>query len=80
MRLSVLYEIFGRDVNLTRLFFAEKSMFTIAPDSMNRANVIVPASEGCMEVEYCMTQAPRVTDDDDDYEWDNDPILQSQAY
>ena len=33
-----------------------------------------------MEVEYCMTQAPRVTDDDDDYEWDNDPILQSQAY
>ena len=46
MRLSVLYEIFGRDVNLTRLFFAEKSMFTIAPDSMNRANVIVPASEG----------------------------------
>ena len=55
-------------------------MFTIAPDSMNRANVIVPASEGCMQVEYCMTRAPRVTDDNDDYEWDNDPILQSQAY
>ena len=76
----VLYEIFERDISLVQLFFAEKSLFTIPPNMMNRANYVVPAFDG-MEAEYAMSaHAPKVFDDDNEYEWDNNPTLQSQAY